>query len=158
MGPQSTLKLAKTKKNQPKQEKPYFLKMSVSCKRNTHVGGSRVPKHLPKPTKSIQKADQKSRLFLHGFLDWLCLHFRSILGPPGFPWRAKVPKKAPQSHPKRTKKAAKTGTESQEPPRTQNYPKILPKWSQSWSQKHVFSTMFEWLLDWFSVLLESLSE
>ena len=98
--------------------------MSVSLKRNTHFGGSRVPKQLPKPTKSIQKADQKSRLFLHGFLDWLCLHFRSILGPPGLPWRAKVPKKAPQSHPKRTKKAAKTGTQSQELPRTQNYLKI----------------------------------
>ena len=131
--------------------------MSVSLTRNTHFGGSSVPKQLPKPTKSIQKADQKSRLFLHGFLDWLCLHFGSTLGPPGLLWRAKVSKKAPQSHLKRTKKAAKTGTESQEPPRTQIYPKLLPKWSQHWSQKHVLSTMFEWLLDWFSLLLESIS-
>ena len=138
-----------------------FLKNSTSPTPEAHFGGSRVPKQLSKPTKSIEKADQESRVFLHGFLDLLCLHSGSSLGPPGLPWRAKVSKKALQSHPKRTKKAAKTGIESQEPPRTprtRNYPKILPKWSQTWSQKHIFSTMFEWLFDWFSLLLESLSE
>ena len=59
--------------------------MSTSLTRDTHFRGSRVPKTPPKSTNNAAKVPQKTRRFLHRFLNGFFIDFGSILGPMGGP-------------------------------------------------------------------------
>ena len=65
-------------------EKCDFSKNSISPKRDTHFGGSRVPKTLQKSTKNAPGTDQKSNQNfdrnLNGFLNDFTFYLGSRLG------------------------------------------------------------------------------
>ena len=83
--PKASQNVTKSTKSQPKHEKDEFLKMSTSLTRDTHFRGSRVPKTPPKSTNNAAKVPQKTRRFLHRFLNVFFIDFGSILGPMGGP-------------------------------------------------------------------------
>ena len=60
-------------------EKHDFSKNSTSPRRDTHFGGSRVPKTLPKLQKPIKNPTKISIEFSSIFY-WFYLHFGSLLG------------------------------------------------------------------------------
>ena len=71
----------KSFQNQIRSENCAFSKNSTSPRRDTHFGGSRVPKTLPKSPKNAPETDQKSNQNFDGFFNRFFNDFSSILGP-----------------------------------------------------------------------------
>ena len=71
----------KSFQNQIWSENCAFSKNSTSPRRDTHFGGSRVPKTLPKSTKNAPETDQKSNQNFDQFFNRFFNDFNSILGP-----------------------------------------------------------------------------
>ena len=64
-------------------EKRDFSKNSTSPRRDTHFGGSRVPKTLPKSTKNAPETNQKSNQNFDRFFNRFFNDFSSIWAPCG---------------------------------------------------------------------------
>ena len=73
----------KSFQNQILYEKCDFSKNSTSPRRDTHFGGSEVPKTLPKSTKNTTEADQKSNQKFDGFFNSFFNDFSFIWAPCG---------------------------------------------------------------------------
>ena len=74
-------------------EKCDFSRNSTSPRRDTHFGGSRVPKTLPKSTKNAPETDQKSNQNFDGFFNRFVNDFSSIWTPCGAHFGRQIPLK-----------------------------------------------------------------